>query len=165
MTAVAEYSDTSRELTSLEPGEETRGSSWTRLDYTRAYEVNRYGNRVQGIGGEVDGSRVTVTVTDDSEVSRVGEIIEGDPVVRTAITDETVLRSIVRNKLAGLTDQDRLAGELVVVPTAVAPGYAYTVDPFDASDVALLSVKITGDRATLRFRQPDGLASAIADAK
>ena len=165
MTAVAEYSETTRELTSLEPGAEVRESDWTRLDYTRAYEVNRYGNRLQGVGGEVDGSRVTVTVADDSEVSRVGEIIEGDPVVRTAITDETVLRSVARNKLAGLTDQDRLAGELVVVPTAVAPGYAYTVDPFDGADVALLSVKITGDRATLRFRQPDTLASAIADAK
>jgi hypothetical protein len=164
MTAVAEATSSSREFLSLEPGDRTRSQDWTRLDYTRAYETDRYGNRIQGVGGERDnGSRVTVTVTDDSEVSQVGEIVEGEPVIRTGVVDENQLRSAARNKLAGVADQDRLAGDLTVVPTHAAPGVAYAVEPFDGSEVALLSMSIRGDRATLRFRAVDRLAAAIAD--
>jgi hypothetical protein len=164
MTAVAEATSSSREFLSLEPGDRARSQDWTRLDYTRAYETDRYGNRIQGVGGERDnGSRVTVTVTDDSEVSQVGEIVEGEPVVRTGVVDENVLRSAARNKLAGVADQDRLAGDLTIVPTHAAPGVAYAVAPFDGSEVALLSMSIRGDRATLRFRAVDRLAAAIAD--
>jgi hypothetical protein len=165
MTAVAEYTDTSRELTSLEPGDQTNSQSWTRLDYTREYDIGRYGNRIQAIGGESGGSRATASVTDDGEVSRVGEIIEGEPVVRTSVTDENVLLAAARNRLAGLIEQDRLAGEIVVVPTSVPPGYAYTVEPFDNTDVALLSVQITGNRATLQFREAETIATAIADVR
>jgi hypothetical protein len=164
MTAVAEATDSSRELLSLEPGDRTRGQDWTVLDHTRAYETDRYGNRIQGVGGtRDDGTRVRVTVTDDGEVSRVGEVVEAEPIIRTGVVDENVLRSAARNKLAAVADQDRLAGDLTVVPTHAAPGVAYTVGPFDDSAVALLSMSIRGDRATLRFRAVDRLASAIAD--
>lgn len=112
---------------SFSTGSVTKTADWSVINRNPKLSFADYANEVTVWGAlQNDGTRPTVTLQDDSEVSQYGKQPYSEINPRLDTLD--AVKSYARSKLASKVEERTRKGTLQVLPTDILPGYDYPVD-------------------------------------
>ena len=149
-----EYQTDAKPVTSFRAGDTSEGgdlSGETVKNRTRRVDVGGYANEVTVRGKQRDdGTRPRQTVRNEDEIADVGSVQHADVSDPTLKTQADV-NAVARKELGLRISKKDVRGAVVIVPSALRPGFEYTIT---WSDGATTTVPLE----RVRYNESDGSA-------
>lgn len=169
-----EYLTDAKPVTSFRPGDTSEGgdlSDETVKNRTRRVDVTGYANEVTVRGGRRDnGSRPRRTVRDEEEIAAVDGAQHAD-VRDPSLETQADVDAVARKELGLRIDKRNARGTVVIVPSALRPGFEYTITWSDGATTTVPLERVRYNESDgsavgrLRFDLSDELADLLSEGR
>lgn len=161
------YTTSGPEIEVFAEGEVQKPTPWEEFevqDYQYVDTTKGYANRVTVYGAkDGSGGRYKATAESQSEIDRVGNVVEAPPVFDPSLESADAVENAAASEVARRVAKDTITGKLEVAPIDIQAGYAYEVPQLDNEVLTLQSAELRerSTTMTLNFEEDTDLVSTI----